>query len=119
MKDRVNWINKNGKKILIMDYTGLKNDEIKEVINEAIEVCKTQPLKSVLSITDLTNTYLTKSTFEMFKKMDAITSQYDLKSSVVGLNKAKKIFLNLVNMFNKSDIKGFDTREDAIQWLTK
>jgi hypothetical protein len=119
MKDRISWINKNGKKILIANYSGLNNDQIKDVILELVEVYKTQPLKSILSITDLTNTYLTKSTFEMFKEMDAKTNQYDLKASVVGLNKAKKILLNLLNMFNKSEVKGFDSREEAIEWLVK
>jgi hypothetical protein len=119
LEDRVHWITKNGKKILIMDYVGLKIEQIKEVIGNCYKAYENQQPKSVLSITDLTNTFLTKSVFDAFKEMDAKTNKYDLKTAVVGLNIAKRVLLNLINKFNKSEIKGFNSREEAIAWLIK
>ena len=117
--DRIFWDNKNGKQVLIMDCTGLNNDQIKQLIPGSLKFYENKEPKSMRTLTDLTNTYLTKSTYDAFKDLDAKTNPYDLKSAVVGLNKAKRILLNMLNKFNSSDVKGFNSREEAMAWLTE
>ncbi len=117
--DRIYWKTERGKQILIMDCSGLNNDQIKELIAGGYKYYENKEPNSVLSLTDLTNTYLTSSTYHAFKDLDAKTHEYDLKTAVVGLNKAKTILLNLVNKFRKSQIKGFNSREEALAWLAQ
>ena len=39
------------------------------------------------------------------------------KSAILGINKPKAILLRGVNLFSKLDVRAFDTKEEALDWL--
>ena len=117
MENRIRWINQQGTKILLTDYSGLNTKEIFNLMEKAIPYFENQPPKSVLTLVDLTNTYIVGNLFKKGKEATAKTEQYIKKTAGVGMSKSKQILGNLLARVSKMETKLFSTREEAIKWL--
>ena len=70
------WIDYKGKKILYVQYTGLKAPEMLGLIKTASEMIVAAKSNQVLSLTDVTDCFVNQEFLDLSKKQSAITLQY-------------------------------------------
>jgi hypothetical protein len=105
------------KEILVLDFSDCREETMLEIVEDAKNILLAGEKASLLL-----SIYNDKS-FATPKFMNAVT-QANLKAihcidkqAVVGLNKAKKMILKGFNFFFKRNMRAFDTKESAIQFL--
>lgn len=113
-----------GKEIYHLDYSNKKTiNELVESIRKAREFRKTtiegSGKKDVLILVDLTNSFVFGEGLDELKRSGKELQPLTKKRAVVGLNTSKRILLNSVNLFAKTDFKAFDSIEEAQEWLIK
>jgi len=118
----VKWIERKGRKILMVDYTGIKME--KEMIAHLNSVI---PLLNDLNkgenlyvVSDLTGCFATPGFIDAAKKMEKeVFSQHKLKWSILGISGPKTILLKGFNLVSKIKLEPFNTREQALDYLCK
>lgn len=113
----VSFINHKGKKILLIDFSGRKAEEVINIIAEAKELIKKQPEKSLLTLTDGTNTRFDPKVAEGLKEFAAHNKPYVRAGAVVGITGIVKIVYNAVMKFSGRNLPAFDDIETAKDWL--
>jgi len=105
-------------KISYLDYRGLTTKEMIEAVEAArkksLEDNSPRPL-----LTNITGAFAVPEFMAKVKEAGKETKHLTTKSAIVGITGAKKILLNVFNMFTKSDMKVFDNEELAKEWLIK
>ena len=109
--------------IYFNDWRNLKNlDDFAIKIDEGnqntLELIK-QGKKDILTLTDVSNSFVYGKTLQLLKEASQLSLGITKKSATVGLSTAKKIILNGINTFANSNIKAFDSLEEAKEWLVK
>jgi hypothetical protein len=110
-------VNHKGKDVFIVDASNCLTDEAAAVFNDAINKIKQMPAKSVLVVTDTTGAVYNTDSSEVTKKYSAGISPYVKASAVVGADNMKKIMISTLRIITKRDIRAFDTRAEALDWL--
>ena len=112
-----------GKIIYYNDWRNLKNDEqFRPKIEEGDENTRqliNEGEKDILTLTDVTGSFAYDDTITLLKESAKLARPITIKSATVGLSMAKKILLNGLNMISRTDLKAFDTLEDAKNWLVE
>jgi len=106
-----------GKEIFITDVSKCQPEESSQVFEEAIQKITKLPLKSVLLITDSTDAVYNSESSATTKHFSSSISAHVKGSAVVGADSMKKIMISTLRLLTKRDIKTFDTREQAMDWL--
>ena len=111
------FIEHKGKKILLIDYRGLKKkDEMIATLHEAIGLYaeSTEPLRTLIDMTDAAGNseWMNES-----KKYGKQVGDKTLKSAIIGITGIKKVLLMGYNSVVKGRLKPFDTKEQALAYL--
>lgn len=106
-----------GKEIFITDVSKAEPIESTRVYDEAIQKITKMPHKSVLLITDSTDAVYNSESSAVTKNYSSTISAHIKGSAVVGADNMKKIMISTLRLLTKRDIKTFDTREQAMEWL--
>lgn len=117
MNDRVCWIDYRGKKILKIDYSGLRGDAIVEVIDQIIGHYAGQLPGTVLTLSDVRNAHADEKCMAKLKDNTRKTRHFDKKAAVVGVSGIKGILLSAVNVFAGHSVKAFHEEKEALDWL--
>jgi len=116
--DRVKWIEANGKRVLVADYSGLKAlDEQLAVLDGQIKQEK-GATGGLLGISNFTNTTASTELLERLKQTssDGIVSE---KTAVLGIDGVKAILLQgYIRVTGRKNIKACKTEEEAIAFVT-
>lgn len=122
--ERVRWEEHKGKKILVLDYSGLKagnpeeKRQILDVIAQATEVTEKHGEK-ILFLSYVANSSADNDIMARLKDFASFANgsgKVD-KECVVGISSIQKIFINTINMFSKAKLVIFDKMEEAKEWL--
>ena len=105
--------------MLFVDFsTTTSLAEFLTVIEEAKQTIASRPLRSVLTLTDVTNSYFDSNVNVPLKKYVAHNKPYVKAGAVVGISSVRKIIFNAVLFFSRREnLKTFDTLEAAKEWL--
>ena len=114
---RVQFLSHKGKKILYFDLSNCKIAEIAAVITEAKKAVGSQPQGSVLALTNVTETELSKDSSAIIKDFTAHNKPYIKASAVVGVEGLRKVIYNAAMAFSGRHISAFDTLDKAKDWL--
>ena len=114
---RVQFITHKGKKILYFDMSSCKFAEISGVVAEAKRTIATQPSGSVLALTNVTDTELSKNSSAVIKDFTAYNKPFIKASAVIGVEGLRKVIYNAAMAFSGRQISAFDTIEQAKDWL--
>jgi hypothetical protein len=124
--DRVQWIEHNGKKILYLNYTGLraKNPEEKKVVLAIIKEATAIAAASrerILFLSDVTNTVSDTDVVDALREFGHFTSSHGKveKECVVGVTGLQKALVSMLNLMSKTKLVIFDTLEQAKDYLTQ
>jgi hypothetical protein len=116
--ERVRFITHQGKKILLIDFSNSAPKEVIEVIEQAKSVIKTQPLGSLLTLTDTTGTRFNEEVSVKMKEYAAHNKPYVRAGAAVGITGLRKIIFNATLLFSRRNITTFDDLEAAKNWLS-
>lgn len=116
-KERVKFITHQDREILYLDFSNSKADEVLKIIEDAKEVIRTKPEKSILTLTDVTNARFNDEVGASMKQFAAHNKPYVRAGAVVGITGLKKIIFGAVMAFSKRNLESFDDIEAAKRWL--
>jgi Cu2+-containing amine oxidase len=119
MEDRVRFITHAGKRILHLDFSGCRPEEALNVIARAKKVIAQQPERSLLTLTDVTDTRFSDAVAQEMKHFTAHNRPFVRAAAVVGVTGLKRIIFEAVIAFSKRKVTTFDTIEKAKQWLAE
>lgn len=114
---RVEFVTHRGKRILFINFAGVDPDHAAEALAEAKAVIAREPLNSLLTLTDISNTKFPKQVTEMMKAYTAHNKPYVRAAAVVGCDGLRKALVYVVSAFTGRDLAPFDDLEKAKDWL--
>lgn len=119
MSDRVRFLDHQGKKILLMDFSRLDDPSgALPHIAAAKRMVATQPRDSLRTLVDVTGSRFNPDVANALKDLAAHNRPYVIKGSVVGLSGLQKIVYQAVIAFSgRTNLKVFDSREQALVFL--
>lgn len=107
------------KRILVMDISNLKNArESEKVIGECEDMIERLPLKSVLLMTDVTDSSYDMIGIERLKTFSRNTTPFVLASAVAGAIDEKKMVIEILERISGRKIMPFDSAEDTLDYLS-
>ncbi len=115
----VQFVEHKGKKILHLNFAGCKPDETLEIIRQAKSVIASQPTKSILTLTDVTDTAFNTEVADAMKEFAAHNKPYVIAGAVVGITGLKQIIFNAVLKFSGRHLAALNSVEEAKDWLTR
>ena len=111
-------ISHQGKRIYYMDFSGLRDfNEIKQVVSKSIEYIRSQPEKSVLTLTNLDGIHFNTEIKNMFVDFISGNKPHIKASSVIGMTGLLRIVYNGLMRVTGRDIRSFDNINVAKDWL--
>jgi hypothetical protein len=113
------WIEYKGKRILYINYVGLKPVEMGELVKQATQMIVDAKSTKVLSLSNVTDCYFNTELLELIKKQGSISLPLTEKAAVVGVTGIKNVLLSAVNAIWPKSRKPFDTLEQAKDWLVE
>ncbi len=111
-----------GKKMFCLSVAGLQLSEKKlvaQLLDSAKKEIRKHPQKSLLVITDVTNTGYDTEVATMFKDYAAHNTPFVKASAVVGISGLQKIILRAIITLTGRDFYLAATIEEAKEWLAK
>lgn len=116
--ERTRFIEHRGKKVLLLEWTDVQNPaEILAEVEKNKAFVRKQPPKSLLGLTDLTGSRFSNDALQALKEMAAHNEPYVRAAAVVTRTPLHLIAFRTVVIFTKRNLKAFETREDALEWL--
>ena len=103
--------------IIMVDYKGLKEKEMIELQQANFELVTQTKIRLILS--DFRNCYVTPAFVVEAKKFTAATLQHIDKVGLPGIDSVKSWILKGILLTYPVNFKPFDTKEEAIQFLTQ
>jgi hypothetical protein len=118
--ERIKFMAYKGHKILVIDHSGLDENEIIENIKKGSRFLMDYKSaeNQILLITDFRNTYGTNKVMDALKTPEAMEGMKKVKkTAVIGITGVKKILLNAYNRFTSKNVYAFNTMEEAQEYL--
>jgi hypothetical protein len=115
---KVNFIEHKGKKILHIDMSNCMENEVLALIEESKKIIKSQPEKSLLTLTDVTHARYNASVVAATQMYVKDNKPYVKAAAILGVNSIKKIIFNKIMEFSQREIKAFENAEKAKEWLS-
>ena len=116
-KQRLQLIDHNGQCVLLIDHNHARAAEIESDLAEIQGYITSQPAKSALVLTDWTGAEITKPVLMAAKKVAAYDRPHVKRSAIVANAKARDL-VKALEMFSARNFGMFETREEALRWLT-
>lgn len=116
--DRISIHEFKNKNLLEVNYSDLKESDMIELLNEVKEtIMKNQKAVLILNIINSKN-FATPAFILKAREVTRLTLPFIEKMAFVGLSATQKILLLGFNIFFERNFRSFDTREQAIAFLT-
>ena len=114
---RVNFIEHNGRRVLLVDYSHCNAALLKAVVQECQRIVAIQPANSVRTLNDVTGTMFDQESVALLKALVKANAPYVKKAAVVGLTGLQRLIHEAVQAFSKRNLPLFPTRNAALDWL--
>ncbi len=121
MNERFQRISHKGKIVSYFDYRGLSSLNEAEFI-KTIEAATEYFFKwgnNQVTLVDLREAYTNSNIINVWREAAKKSAPMISKSAILGISGAKAILVRGVNLFTKLDIRPFDTKEAALDWLVE
>ncbi len=106
-----------GKSIIQVNLANCSPQSTFTILDEAADVIAKSAPKSALILTDSTNATYNSEVSSAMKNFSAKNTPYVKGSAVVGADAMRKVLVAAIRVASKRDIRTFDTREQAMDWL--
>ncbi len=119
INEKVKFIEHKGKQILFINMADLLEDDILQIIERAKQIIRSQPEKSVLTLTDVTHARYNAKVVSAMQEYVKGNKPYIKAAAVIGINPIKRIIFNKIIEFSQREIFAFENMEKAMDWLVK
>jgi len=106
-----------GKDIVLNDYSGLRGEDLRNMIDKMVDFNMTIQNPNYLLLVDFTDCSANAAVVQRFKSAAVQMKPIIDKTAVVGIRGVQQVLVNAVLKFAKIQISQFDTREKAKDWL--
>lgn len=113
----VQFIDVDGIKVLSIDIANAELEEIVGVTKEAKLLIAKEPLKSVLTITNVNGIRIGFGTIKVLKDLAVSNKPYVKAGAVIGLSNLQRIELDIIMKFSGRTFPTFNTFKEASEWL--
>lgn len=120
--ERVKTIIHKYKQVIDIDFSNLTSynmPEILKVVQDAKQMIRTNPLNSVLTLTDFDGMFFNKEILDLMIQYVAENKPYVKASAIIGAGGLRKIAVNNAEKFSMRDLHLFDSEQDALDWLVE
>lgn len=108
----------NGRRVLHFNIAGCPDvDQSIRTGEKAKALILAEPLKSVLLLTDVTDTYFESKATEYMKAFSSAVTPHVKASAMVGVTGLKKVIVTGLALATGRTIKAFDKFDEAKAWL--
>ena len=113
------FIDHNGKQILLMDFSGVRSTaEITQTVEEIKKIVAQQQPRSLLGLVDFTGMPTSGESIKIIKGMAAHNRPYMKFIALVGLGFPRSVAFRVMLRFTgRKNHKVFGKREKALDWL--
>jgi hypothetical protein len=115
--DRIRSTNYEGKKILLVDFSGCPANEVEEIARAVPEYVTVNPPGSVLVLTDFTGAAFDRDALLAMKETAVFDKPFVKKSALIGTEDLPVSFYDELKSFSRRELLTFRTREEALAWL--
>jgi hypothetical protein len=115
--DRIRFINHEGKKILLVDFSDCPANEVEEIARAVPEYVTVNPRGSVLVLTDFTGAVFDRDAIRAVKEAAVFDKPFVKKSALIGTEDLPASFVDELEGFSRRELLPFKTREEALGWL--
>ncbi len=112
-----NLILHKGKTITIVDLSNKSTPQIVDALGAAQKQISAMPPKSARILTDNTNAEVNKEVVGAILQFAKANTPYVKYSAAVGAEKLKNVILTNISTAVGREIKNFNTRTEALDWL--
>ena len=116
---RVRFIEHQGKRVLFINYSHCDVAMLKAVAEEGHRVIAREGPNSVLTLNDVTGTTFDKESVAVLQAKVAANAPYVRRASVIGINGLQRLIYEGVQAFTRRRIPLFESRQEAMDWLTQ
>lgn len=106
-----------GKDVILVNLANCSPDSTFKILDEAHAVIAKSAPKSALILTDSSNATYNGEVSTAMKAFSSKNTPYVKGSAVVGADALRKVLVSAIRLATKRDIKTFDTRTEALDWL--
>lgn len=116
------WIYHNGTRIFIADFSnyGANGAGVKSETAYIIELLKSEPDHSVLSLTSVENTFANEDIIRALSELLPISNKKIKRRAVIGVTGFRRHFLDaFAAVIGNVKFSVFDSFDEACEWLVK
>lgn len=114
----LNWIEHKGRRILHLDYRGVPESQMIDLVDQAVAALKTQGGKSRVLI-DVSGASTGTRFMSASKGQAKEAATYLEKQAIVGVDGIKSILLKAYNTVGGGNLTPFETERQALDFLAK
>ena len=116
--ERVRFITHKGKKVLLVDYSNLRDEaELLQIIEQREFMIDQQPKNSVLVVINVTGAKWSKDVLTRAKEANVYEGPYVRRAALVGVADYQKAAIAAIAMFSQRHWEKFDTLAEALDWI--
>jgi hypothetical protein len=119
MVDRIRFFDYEGHRILLVDLSNCTAQEVEETTRKVPDFVTTQPLRSVLILTDFAGASFNRDALFAMKEAAVFDKPYVKKSALIGTGSLPNDFYEDMKKFSRRDLPIFRSREEALTWLVQ
>ena len=117
MRERIQFIDHQGKKILLVDFSNCLADEVEKIARAVPDYVIVHPLGSVLVLTDFTGASFDRDAIRAVKETAVFDKPFVKKSALIGTEDLPASFYDELKSYSRRELLIFTTREEALDWL--
>jgi hypothetical protein len=117
MHERIQFIDHQGKKILLVDFSNCPADEVEKIARAVPDYVIVNPLGSVLALTDFTAASFDRDAIRAVKETAVFDKPFVKKSALIGTEDLPASFYDELKSYSRRELLIFTTREEALDWL--
>lgn len=110
-------IQHKGKEVILVNLAKCSPQSTFSILDEAAGVIAQSSPKSALILTDSTDAIYNGEVSNAMKEFSSKNTPYVKGSAVVGADALRKVLVAAIRLATKRDIRTFDSREEALDWL--
>ena len=116
---RIRFVMHKRKSILLLDFTNMDNmADALEVIDFARQTVAGQPPNSLLTLSDISGSRYDRDVTAALQELARHNKPFVLAGAAVGVSGLQKVvFRSILAISGRTNIKLFDDRESAMDWL--
>ena len=117
MHERIRFIDHQGKKILLVDFSNCPANEVERIAHAVPDYVTVNPRGSVLVLTDFSGASFDRDALRAMKETAVFDKPFVKKSALLGTESLPAHFYEELISFSRRELLILKTREEALDWL--